>query len=104
VAVADRRVGAPADDGVVGTGGGGATTGWGRRRARDNNGWGRRARTGGLGASGWLGRRLGAAAVSCSLPAAVCGREKRNEPTRAGQLAHKRLIPVGQSTVPTGIT
>jgi hypothetical protein len=42
--------------------------------------------------------------VSCSLPAAVCGREKRNEPTRAGQLAHKRLIPVGQSTVPTGIT
>jgi hypothetical protein len=37
--------------------------------------------------------------------AAVCGSEKkRNEPTRAGWLAHKRLVPIGQSTGPTGIT
>jgi hypothetical protein len=65
VAVVDRRVGAPADDRVVGmaddivAGDGGV---WlGRRRG----GCGRRARGGGLaGAGGWGRHRLGAAAVS----------------------------------------
>jgi hypothetical protein len=108
--VADRRVGAPADGGVVGTaddGGLGTAASWGRwrlvggggllgrqrlgRRAGGGSAWGRRH------PPGWQRRRpLGRRRH-------VEGK-KRNEPARAGRLAHKRLIPIGQSTGPTRIT
>jgi hypothetical protein len=73
VAMAHRRVGAPADGGMVGT-----TARWGWRLVGGGGGWGRRRRPPGQ-------------------PRRAEG-NRRNEPARAGRLDHKRLIPVGPDT------
>jgi hypothetical protein len=67
-------------------------------------GGGRRQRAGGSGGWGW--RRPWRRWRQCPGAAGASGgvlEKKRNELVRAGS-AHKLLIPVGQSTVPTGIT